>query len=347
MGHSRRGDPIDRSPSARPSPDASAVGAGLLTVAGGGLDVAIPVGRVDRSEIALHRRSRMTRGQGDELAGLGPEPVPVPRPAGHVHERSRSGDRLGVVDPEGDVPAPHEERLVPRMRVRTGAGARRTDGVEDLEGLGVGSGGEDGDVEPADAERRSAIVGRNDERFGHDGSPRVETTTLTPGLAAGIGRYEQNGAMRPPLAEQLDLAAHPEGGWYRRVWTSPERAAPADGRDRAAASMILFLLEAGTGSTWHRVASEEVWVAQHGRVVLELGGTGSAPSGAVGTVVAPDPGAGAVPVAVVPARTWQRARAETTDALVACVVSPEFHFDDFELAAPPTSEVRGGPGRLG
>ena len=71
--------------------------------------------------------------------------------------------------------------------------------------------------------------------------------------------------MRPPLAESLDLEAHPEGGWYRRTWTAPERAQLPDGRDR------------------------------------------------------------------VPAGTWQRTRPGNTDALVTCVVSPEFHFDDFEL----------------
>jgi len=137
--------------------------------------------------------------------------------------------------------------------------------------------------------------------------------------------------MRPPIAEHLDLESHPEGGWYRRVWTSPERAALDDGRERAAASMILFLLEAGAESTWHRVASEEVWIAQSGRVALEMGGTGPAPGATTTTTVGTATIAGEQPVAVVPAHTWQRARAEHGDALVACVVSPEFDFDDFEL----------------
>ncbi len=26
---------------------------------------------------------------------------------------------------------------------------------------------------------------------------------------------------RPATAERLDLASHPEGGWYRRTWTGP------------------------------------------------------------------------------------------------------------------------------
>jgi len=34
----------------------------------------------------------------------------------------------------------------------------------------------------------------------------------------------------------------------------------------------------------------------------------------------------------VPADTWQRTVARTGDALVSCLVSPGFDFDDFELA---------------
>lgn len=142
---------------------------------------------------------------------------------------------------------------------------------------------------------------------------------------------QQNERMRPPIAESLDLEAHPEGGWYRRVWTSPVKAALADGRERAAASMILFLLDADTTSTWHRVASEEVWIAQRGRVVLELGGTGAGPGTVTVTIVGTDSSVGEQPIGIVPAHTWQRARADGGDALVACVVSPEFRFDDLEL----------------
>ena len=36
--------------------------------------------------------------------------------------------------------------------------------------------------------------------------------------------------MRPPLAEALDLEPHPEGGWYRQTWVSPESVTLPDGR---------------------------------------------------------------------------------------------------------------------
>src|SRR6476619_3458528 len=119
--------------------------------------------------------------------------------------------------------------------------------------------------------------------------------------------------MRPPLAESLDLEAHPEGGWYRRTWTAPDRAQLPDGRDRAAASAILFHLPAGDASDWHRVRADELWIAQVGRIEVELGGTGPAPDNS--TTVAGlgiDIAAGDAPQVLVPAGAWQRTR--STDA---------------------------------
>ena len=139
--------------------------------------------------------------------------------------------------------------------------------------------------------------------------------------------------MRPDLATRLDLEPHPEGGWYRRTWTATTSVASPDGRTRPTATAILFALATGESSRWHRVASEEVWVAQVGAVALELGGTGEAPaaSGAAATVVGCDVAAGRQPQAVVPALTWQRTLPGPEDALVTCVVSPGFDFDDLEL----------------
>jgi uncharacterized protein len=131
---------------------------------------------------------------------------------------------------------------------------------------------------------------------------------------------------RPPLAEALDLEPHPEGGWYRQTWVAPETVTLPDGRVRPTATLILFLLPAGESSAWHRVASDEVWLAHRGAVTLELG-TGGTPD--IGTVVEVDADH---PQALVPAGTWQRTVPRSTDALVSCLVSPGFDFDDFELA---------------
>lgn len=141
--------------------------------------------------------------------------------------------------------------------------------------------------------------------------------------------------MRPPLADLLDLQPHPEGGWYRQTWVSPETVTLPDGRQRATATLIHFLLPAGESSAWHRVASDEVWLAHGGMVVLELGGDGPVPQSPTHSVtLGLDLAAGEVAQAVVPAHVWQRTVPGTSDALVSCLVSPGFDFSDFELAGP-------------
>lgn len=140
--------------------------------------------------------------------------------------------------------------------------------------------------------------------------------------------------MRPPLAEALGLTPHPEGGWYRETWRSPVSVTLPDGRVRATATLIHFLLPAGESSAWHRVSSDELWLAHTGVVTVELGGSGDAPSGepaatyAVGTDVA----AGQLTQVLVPAGVWQRTVPADADGLVSCLVSPGFDFDDFALA---------------
>lgn len=133
--------------------------------------------------------------------------------------------------------------------------------------------------------------------------------------------------MRPALAEALDLEPHPEGGWYRQTWVAPETVTLPDGRVRPTATLIHFLLPAGESSAWHRVTSDEVWLAHQGAVTIELGGAGGTPRG--GAVVDVDADR---PQALVPAGTWQRTVPRAVDALVSCLVSPGFDFDDFEMA---------------
>jgi predicted cupin superfamily sugar epimerase len=49
------------------------------------------------------------------------------------------------------------------------------------------------------------------------------------------------------LIERLGLDAHPEGGFYRRLFVASQR----DAQGRAASSAILFLLPGGVVSRWH------------------------------------------------------------------------------------------------
>ncbi len=121
----------------------------------------------------------------------------------------------------------------------------------------------------------------------------------------------------------LNLAPHPEGGWYRETWRAPA----AEGQ-RSGGTAILFLLEAGQGSHWHRVDATELWLFQAGAAL-----TISTPDGPVR--LGPDVLAGDRPQFVIQPGQWQAAQASDAGwSLVACVVVPGFEFAGFELAPP-------------
>jgi len=144
-----------------------------------------------------------------------------------------------------------------------------------------------------------------------------------------------NASTRHPWIDALGLAPHPEGGWYRRTWASPDEI-PAHGGTRPLATSILFLLQPGETSAWHRVGSAEIWLWQGGgRLALTLGGSGPDPVAAERIVLGPDPAVDGLQ-AVVPAGHWQAAEPTTDEAvLVGCVVAPGFDFADFELHSGP------------
>ena len=125
----------------------------------------------------------------------------------------------------------------------------------------------------------------------------------------------------------LDLAPHPEGGWYRETW----RAGAAEGV-RAGGTAILFLLEGGQRSHWHRVDADEIWFWHAGDPldVLVEQDDGSVRSFALGGDVAD----GYQPQCLVPANRWQSTEARGGWALVSCAVVPGFDFAGFELAPP-------------
>jgi predicted cupin superfamily sugar epimerase len=140
---------------------------------------------------------------------------------------------------------------------------------------------------------------------------------------------------RPRLAELLDMAPHPEGGWFRETWRSPVTFAP-DGYDgpRSAATAIYFLLHPGEESAWHVVRSDELWFWHSGGpLALRLGGSADHPGDGPTTLLGGDVAAGERPQVLIPAGVWQAATPTGTDpVLVSCVVAPGFDFADFRLA---------------
>ncbi len=135
------------------------------------------------------------------------------------------------------------------------------------------------------------------------------------------------------LIRRLGLAAHPEGGWYRETWRAPPGA---DGR--SAGTSILFLLEAGQRSHWHRVDASELWIFQGGTPLTLHTAEGPRVRQ---TVLGTDAAAGQQPQCVVAPQQWQAAQAGAGWCLVACVVVPGFEFAGFELAPPGWAPGRG------
>jgi predicted cupin superfamily sugar epimerase len=131
------------------------------------------------------------------------------------------------------------------------------------------------------------------------------------------------------IVEELGLAPHPEGGWYRETWREGGGGAPA----RGYATAIYFLLEAGQRSHWHRVDAAELWMFHAGHALdLLIAPDADGPTETIR--IGPDVVAGERPQGIVPSGAWQAARADKGWALVGCIVAPGFDFAGFELAPP-------------
>jgi predicted cupin superfamily sugar epimerase len=139
------------------------------------------------------------------------------------------------------------------------------------------------------------------------------------------------------LIDRLNLAAHPEGGWYRQTWID------GDSEGRATGTCIYFLLKQGETSHWHRVDAVEIWHYYAGTpLILSTSETGDGP--AHDHVLGPDFLTGQVPQIIVPKDHWQAASAPNGWCLVGCTVSPGFQFEGFELASQDFDIPRKSPG---
>ncbi len=136
--------------------------------------------------------------------------------------------------------------------------------------------------------------------------------------------------------QALNLAPHPEGGWYRETYraaeTIPHAGLPARfAGARPFATAIYFLLTAETFSALHRIQSDELWHFHAGSTLtLHL----IEPTGTVRALrLGPDVAHGDFFQAAVLAGCWFGAEvaAPGSFALVGCTVAPGFDFADFEL----------------
>ena len=127
----------------------------------------------------------------------------------------------------------------------------------------------------------------------------------------------------------LDLAPHPEGGYYRETYRSADTI-PTAGGPRALSTAIYFLLPGDQVSALHRIRSDEVWHFYAGSAltlfVIHRGHL-------VRTRLGPDADAGERFQTLVPAGAWYGAAVDdpASYALVGGTVAPGFDFADFEL----------------
>jgi len=134
----------------------------------------------------------------------------------------------------------------------------------------------------------------------------------------------------------LNLEPHPcEGGWFRQTWRSeeeiPHDALPARyPAARAAGTCIYYLLEPGTFSEMHRLASDEIFHFYFGDPVemLQLLPDGSGKTVILGSNLS----RGQNPQLIVPKNIWQGSRLLPGGqvALLGCTVSPGFDYADYE-----------------
>ena len=132
------------------------------------------------------------------------------------------------------------------------------------------------------------------------------------------------------IRRRLQLEPHPvEGGYYRRTYTAAETTETSRG-SRALGSAIYYLLEQGTFSEMHRLASDEIFHFYCGDAVemLQLWPDGSSRLVRMGQQLEADE---QVQV-LVPAGVWQGTRllGQGRWALMGCTVCPGFDFADYK-----------------
>ena len=136
--------------------------------------------------------------------------------------------------------------------------------------------------------------------------------------------------------DNLNLQAHPEGGFYKETYRSGE-VISTDGLpsrfkgDRNLSTAIYFLLRSQDRSVFHRIKSDELWhyyagSALHNYVLMN--------DSLVTHKLGPRIEQGETLQVVIPAGCWFGAKVvdEETYTLAGCTVSPGFDFRDFEIA---------------
>ena len=139
------------------------------------------------------------------------------------------------------------------------------------------------------------------------------------------------------LIEQLQLQPHPEGGFYKEVYRSPDLVQSSQNQKwRSAVTDIYFLLIKGQVSRFHKVCHEEIWNFYEGAPLeliqvhpqtwqaqnIQLGLSETHP----------------IYKHCIPPHFWQAAQSTGDFSLVGCTVAPGFDFEDFAFLENPAEQ---------
>lgn len=134
--------------------------------------------------------------------------------------------------------------------------------------------------------------------------------------------------------DKLELMAHPEGGYFKEIYRSPELCDGLPSRyngKRNFSTSIYYLLKGSQFSAFHRIKSDEIWhfydgcrvniyiIDRDANLVIERLGRGIDKNEKFQLVISKD--------------QWFAAQPEepTGFSLVGCSVAPGFDFSDFEI----------------
>lgn len=129
--------------------------------------------------------------------------------------------------------------------------------------------------------------------------------------------------------EHLKMTKHPEGGYYSESYRHPSTCKDKEGNERPLSTSIYFLIEEEDASNFHRLKSDEIWYYHNGSPLTIVVIT---PEGLLEThVLGLDFEKNEKPQILVPAGSIFGSFVKEHFALVGCMVSPGFDFEDFEL----------------
>ena len=133
------------------------------------------------------------------------------------------------------------------------------------------------------------------------------------------------------IIKNLNLAQHPEGGWYSETYRSTASKEFERG-ERSLATVIYFMLAGAEISAFHKLNSDEFWYYHEGSIIdvhilYENGAYELRRLGAISS-------SGTTPQLLLPAGCWFAAECQdkASYSLVSCSVHPGFDFEDFKLA---------------